>query len=502
VIETESHSALIDKRALEELMENVAPDSGLLLDGRKIISSSASFPGISEPWIYAQNGRRNSAGEAVGFLGLRRNKGHAEVRIEYELRHTFESDRFAPNAELASHFLFQDRLPNTSALVFLIPFVREDHSEHYLAVVYQLTELTHPTNAFTANAELPPVEAPSHPKAPSLHERGPARSTKPTPPTGKTSSSKWQPKNPSDTNVQAVVHILHFEAPAYSTASLQYSAEVPPGYALQGNATIGTVHTVPDLRGHYTTVWIDGGFSSRPLPPLRPGDSPSSTSEAFSLESLQAQQTAVQTQLEALQNQGPIQVILGQRKQLFSVTNHSGEVWQGFFELIRQETNTSAIQINPMTGLPGNSSLPAGMDNQVASLDEQKALLEMQKAKLAWTKERTQIILDRQPPIVVETFPTSGSRDVPPGVTEIRVRFSKPMQDDSWSWTTLADNSTPESLGPPHFLNDHRTCILKVRLEPGHTYAWWLNSASFKNFQDTAGIPAVPYLLIFQTKPQ
>ena len=41
---------------------------------------------------------------------------------------------------------------------------------------------------------------------------------------------------------------------------------------------------------------------------------------------------------------------------------------------------------------------------------------------------------------------------------------------------------------------------MKVRLEPGRTYAWWLNSDKFKNFTDRVGRPAVPYLLIFQTK--
>jgi hypothetical protein len=315
-------------------------------------------------------------------------------------------------------------------------------------------------------------------------------------------SAKRPPKDFTSTNVQAVVHITHFEAPAYSAANLQYSAEVPPGYALQGAANIGNAHTISDRRGNYTTLWLGGGFSSRPPPPLRPGDSPSSTPETFSLESLRAQQTALQTQFQALQDQGPIPVILGQRKQLFSITNHSGEVWQGFFELIRQETNTPATQINPITGLPGNPSFPTGISNQIVSLEEQKALLEMQKAKFAWAKENAQSILEQQPPVVVETFPASGSREVTPGVTEIRVRFSKPMQDDSWSWSSVTDYPAPEAIGSPHFLDDHHTCVLKVRLEPGHTYLWWLNSARFTNFQDATGIPAVPYLLIFHTKPQ
>jgi serine/threonine protein kinase len=104
-------------------------------------------------------------------------------------------------------------------------------------------------------------------------------------------------------------------------------------------------------------------------------------------------------------------------------------------------------------------------------------------------------------PVVVETQPISGARDVPPGETEIRVRFSKTMEDGSWSWSTAWKNSTPEIIGAPHYLPDARTCVLKARLQPGRTYAWWLNSDNFHNFKDSAGRPAVPYLLIFQTKP-
>ena len=104
------------------------------------------------------------------------------------------------------------------------------------------------------------------------------------------------------------------------------------------------------------------------------------------------------------------------------------------------------------------------------------------------------------PPVVVETFPVSGARKVAPGETEIRVRFSKEMTDYSWSWSTAWENSTPESDGPPHYLDDHRTCVMKVRLEPGRTYGWWLNSGKFKHFTDQAGLPAIPYLLTFQTR--
>jgi RNA polymerase sigma-70 factor (ECF subfamily) len=113
------------------------------------------------------------------------------------------------------------------------------------------------------------------------------------------------------------------------------------------------------------------------------------------------------------------------------------------------------------------------------------------------TADRT---LANQPPVVVETFPLSGARDVAPGATELRVRFSKQMTDGSWSWSTAWENSTPDFIGHPHYEADGRTCVAKVKLEPGRSYAFWLNSEKFLNFTDRDGRPAVPYLLIFQTK--
>ena len=118
--------------------------------------------------------------------------------------------------------------------------------------------------------------------------------------------------------------------------------------------------------------------------------------------------------------------------------------------------------------------------------------------KLVSTDEDS--FLAEQPPVVVETSPVSGAREVEPGVTDIRVRFSKPMTDDSWSWSTAWENSTPEFISQPRYAADGRTCVVKVKLEPGQTYAFWLNSEKFRNFKDSDGRPAVPYLLIFQTK--
>ena len=87
----------------------------------------------------------------------------------------------------------------------------------------------------------------------------------------------------------------------------------------------------------------------------------------------------------------PFTVALGEPKTIFSVTNDEGEIFQGFLELVGPQKTSS-------------------LDNTAPSLAE-------------------------QPPVVVGTYPASGSRDIPAGETEIRVRFSKPMQVESMSWS-------------------------------------------------------------------
>lgn len=108
--------------------------------------------------------------------------------------------------------------------------------------------------------------------------------------------------------------------------------------------------------------------------------------------------------------------------------------------------------------------------------------------------------VDSIAPVVVKTVPEAGTKNVAPGETEIKVTFSKEMTDQSWSWSTAWQDSAPESIGKPHYEADHKTCVLKVKLEPNKTYGWWINSQRFHGFQDKQGHPAVPYLLVFQTK--
>ena len=111
------------------------------------------------------------------------------------------------------------------------------------------------------------------------------------------------------------------------------------------------------------------------------------------------------------------------------------------------------------------------------------------------------VSLATAPPVVVQTVPESGTDGVDPGLAEIQVRYSKDMMDKTWSWSTWGQDTFPDLNGKPHYRDDHRTCVLPVKLKPGRMYAIWLNSNNFGNFRDTSGNSAVPYLLVFKTKP-
>ena len=103
------------------------------------------------------------------------------------------------------------------------------------------------------------------------------------------------------------------------------------------------------------------------------------------------------------------------------------------------------------------------------------------------------------PATVVETIPATRSIDVDPALAEIKVTFSREMMDQSWSWAQNSKETFPEVKGKPRYDKDKKTAILPVKLEPGKTYAIWLNSARFGNFKDSKGQSSAPYLLLFKT---
>lgn len=104
-------------------------------------------------------------------------------------------------------------------------------------------------------------------------------------------------------------------------------------------------------------------------------------------------------------------------------------------------------------------------------------------------------------PVVMKTFPVADATNVDPATNEIRVTFSKDMTDGSWSWVTLKANAFPKVSGKIHYLEDKRTCVLPVQLEPNHHYKLGINSNRFRNFQDPDGRSAEPFVLEFDTGP-
>ncbi len=114
---------------------------------------------------------------------------------------------------------------------------------------------------------------------------------------------------------------------------------------------------------------------------------------------------------------------------------------------------------------------------------------------------RAEVTVASMPPVVVTTMPQAGDAAVDPGLKEIRVTFSKDMQTERmWSWVKAEEGGFPQITGPVRFLPDGRTCVAPVRLLPGRGYAIWFNRGRFNAFRDRGGRPAVPYLLVFQTK--
>ena len=111
-----------------------------------------------------------------------------------------------------------------------------------------------------------------------------------------------------------------------------------------------------------------------------------------------------------------------------------------------------------------------------------------------------EITLDSARPVVIKSAPEAGSATVDPSTTEIRVIFSKDMQPGAWSWGMINKESYPGTTESPRYLEDKRTCVLPVKLQPGKTYAVWINTEKLQNFKDTKGMVAVPYLLVFKTR--
>ena len=119
----------------------------------------------------------------------------------------------------------------------------------------------------------------------------------------------------------------------------------------------------------------------------------------------------------------------------------------------------------------------------------------------AITQAESEVSVRSMPPVVIKTIPQAGDTSVDPFIEEIRITFSKEMMiDNMWSWVMISKESFPKITGQVKYLNDKKTCIAPVKLEPGKTYVVWFNSERYNAFRDKDNNPAVPYLLVFETR--
>jgi len=110
------------------------------------------------------------------------------------------------------------------------------------------------------------------------------------------------------------------------------------------------------------------------------------------------------------------------------------------------------------------------------------------------------IRVETMPPVVIKTIPQAGDTGVDSSLKEIRVTFSKEMKtDNQWSWVKISGDTFPKIVGNTYYLNDKKTCVLPVKLEPGKTYVIWINRGQYNYFKDKNNNSAIPYLLVFET---
>jgi RNA polymerase sigma-70 factor (ECF subfamily) len=177
--------------------------------------------------------------------------------------------------------------------------------------------------------------------------------------------------------------------------------------------------------------------------------------------------------------------------------------------MMKVKVATGVLLAAGLVGLAAYQALAAGAAGETTAPSPARAVSARVEEKAARVEEKAErqgekkgVSVKDLPPVVVQTVPKAGDTKVDAGkVKEVRVTFSKDMMDKSWTWSQYSEETFPKVTGKVHYAKDRRTCVLPVKLEPGKTYAFWLNSEKFQNFKDADGNSAVPYLLVFETKP-
>jgi len=111
-------------------------------------------------------------------------------------------------------------------------------------------------------------------------------------------------------------------------------------------------------------------------------------------------------------------------------------------------------------------------------------------------KDRT---FDDARPRLVALTPANGARDVPADLPAIVLTFDKPMKQ-KWSLMTSAAGPFPTLAGEIAFDAERKVLTVPVKLAPGTTYGFWINSATGRGFASEQGVVLDPIPVTFSTR--
>jgi len=105
-------------------------------------------------------------------------------------------------------------------------------------------------------------------------------------------------------------------------------------------------------------------------------------------------------------------------------------------------------------------------------------------------------------PKIVRMVPENGATNVDPGLREIRIVFDRKMKTDSFAlmYAPGEEDQFPEQTGKVHYEADERTFVIPVRLKPGWTYKFGLNSRQAIGFMGQNGAPFYPVKITIKTR--
>jgi hypothetical protein len=102
-------------------------------------------------------------------------------------------------------------------------------------------------------------------------------------------------------------------------------------------------------------------------------------------------------------------------------------------------------------------------------------------------------------PKLVSSEPAAGASDVDPALASLVLRFDRPMRDQGWSIVGSPDD-VPQLIGKPAYDAERKVLTVAMRLEPGRTYRFGLNSPRNQGFRAADGTPLEPLSIEFSTR--